>query len=272
MRFETTVKGVGEPSFVLLHGLGATRRMFDLVIPHLARNHKVIAYDQRGHGESEKPDDGYTLDVFANDLDEVLRRHGVSRPVLAGHSFGANVALRHASTRKTARGLILIDGGMVEMHAHLSLDDALERNAPQPDDPQEVERWLREGSPLIKNTPELAAIRQSLFEWSADGVVRKRFTRERHHQLLRSAWAQDVHHDLASVSCPTLALVCRISMEKAPHQRWAEQKRRAAERIARLPKVSVRWIEDAVHDVTLQRAPQVAAAMLEFAATLELAA
>lgn len=272
MRFETTVKGVGEPSFVLLHGLGATRRVFDLLIPYLAKDHKVIAYDQRGHGESEKPDDGYTIDGFANDLDEILRRHGVSRPVLVGHSFGASIALRHAVTRRSARGLVLVDGGIVEMHAHLSLEEALERNAPQPEDPKEVERWLREGSPLIPNTPQLAAIRQSLFEWPADGIVRKRFTRERHLATLRSAWAHDVHQDLAEVPCPTLALVCRISLEKAPGQQWAEQKRRAAARIASLPNVSVRWIDDAVHDVVLQRPREVAAAILEFAGTLELAA
>jgi pimeloyl-ACP methyl ester carboxylesterase len=272
MRFETTVKGVGEPSFVLLHGLGATRRVFDLLIPYLAKDHKVIAYDQRGHGESEKPDEGYTLDGFADDLDEILRRHGVSRPVLVGHSFGANVALRHAVSRRNARGLVLIDGGIVEMHAHVSLEEALERNVPQPDDPNEVERWVREGSPLVQNTPQLAEIRQSLFDWSADGLVRKRFTRERHVQLLRSAWAHDVHQDLTEVPCPTVAIVCRISLDKAPYQQWVEQKRRAAARIARLPNVSVRWMDDAVHDVPLQRPRELAAALLEFAQTLDLAA
>src|SRR5919198_849039 len=125
MRFGTTIAGVGEPTFVLIHGLGATRRIWDFVVPLLKVEHKVIAFDLRGHGESEKPEVGYALEDLAGDVDELLRRYGVTRPVLVGHSAGANVAVHHAVTRRNARRVVLVDGALVELHAHLSWDAAL---------------------------------------------------------------------------------------------------------------------------------------------------
>lgn len=264
MRFATAITGVGEPTLVLLHGLASTRRIFDLVVPHLAKTHRVIAFDQRGHGESEKPDDGYSLEAFAGDADEILRRHGVSRPVFVGHSFGANVALHHAATRAAARGLVLVDGGLVELHAHLSWPQCAERLAPPPDDPHESDRWVREGSPQIQNSPQLVEIRRSLFELQGNGMLRKRLTRERHLKILRSLWEQDVHEELARVRCPTLLLVPRLAATDALMQRWLRHKELAAVRVARFPHVAIRWLDDAVHDVSLQRPAELAREILKF--------
>ncbi len=265
MRLATSIAGVGEPTLVLLHGLASTRRLFDLVIPHLAKSNRVVAYDQRGHGESEKPDDDYSLDAFARDVDEILRRHGVSRPVLVGHSFGANVALRHAVTRHAARGLVFVDGGLVEMHAHLSWEQAQARLAPPPDDPHENDRWVREGSPLIANSPQLVEIRRSLFEPHANGQLHRRLTRERHIRILRSLWEQDGHEELRHLGCPALLLVCRMPTPQAPDQRWTAQKERAAARVATFPRITVRWLDGAVHDVPLQRPAELAQVILDFA-------
>lgn len=264
MRFATTIAGVGEPTYVLLHGLASTRRIWDLLVPHLSREHKVIAFDQRGHGESEKPERGYALEDLANDVDEILRRYGVARPILVGHSAGANVALHYAVTRGAARGVVLVDGGLIEIHAHHSWDEAATELAPPPDDTQRIETYVREGAPLIPNTAELVEIRRSLFEWGKAGEVRQRLTRERHMALMHSLWRQDVHADLARLPCPALAIVCRISLEKAPHQRWHQRKALTAARVARFPRVRVDWFEDSVHDVPLQRPRELAEAVLAF--------
>lgn len=264
MRLASSVSGVGERTLVLLHGLASTRRIFDLVTPHLTRTNRVIAYDQRGHGESERPDDDYSLDAFARDADEVLRRHGVSRPVLVGHSFGANVALHHAVTRHAARGLVLVDGGLVELHAHLSWEQAKARLAPPPDDPHENDRWVREGSAAaVANSPQLVEIRRSVFEPHANGQLRRRLTPERHLRILRSLWEQDVHAELRHLRCPALLLLSR--MPQAPDPRWLRHKELAAERVGRLSHIRVRWLDDTVHDVPLQRPLELAQAILDFA-------
>src|SRR3954452_4100637 len=87
--------GDGTP-IVLLHGLTATRRYVVMGSNVLERaGHRVIAYDARGHGESD-PARPYDYPALAADLAEVLDSAGVDRAVLAGASMGAHTALRLA--------------------------------------------------------------------------------------------------------------------------------------------------------------------------------
>ena len=64
--------GTGPPR-VLLHGLASTHRIWDLVAPLLAEDHTVITVDQRGHGESAKPDGGYDFTTVAADINGLLQ-------------------------------------------------------------------------------------------------------------------------------------------------------------------------------------------------------
>jgi pimeloyl-ACP methyl ester carboxylesterase len=81
---------------VLLHGLTATRRYVVHGSRALERGgHRVIAYDARGHGESD-PGDGYAYPQLAADLLGVLDARGVERATLAGASMGAHTIVRLA--------------------------------------------------------------------------------------------------------------------------------------------------------------------------------
>jgi len=87
--------GEGIP-VVLLHGLTATRRYVVMGSKNLERgDHRVIAYDARGHGRSA-PADGYGYDALASDLADVLDDRGIDRAVLAGASMGAHTLVRFA--------------------------------------------------------------------------------------------------------------------------------------------------------------------------------
>lgn len=80
---------------VFLHGfsqcwLSWTRQMNS----DLARNHRLVAIDLRGHGKSEKPRDGYDNSrLWADDVDAVIRGLDLDRPVLSGWSYGPIVIL-----------------------------------------------------------------------------------------------------------------------------------------------------------------------------------
>ena len=266
MRFGTTIAGVGEPTFILLHGLGSTRRIWDFVLPLLKVEHKVIAFDLRGHGESEKPEIGYALDDLAIDIDELIRRYGVTRPVLVGHSAGANLALHHASTRRNARGVVLIDGGVVELHAHLSWEDALEVLSPPADDAYQIEKFVRDGWSEVPNSTQLVEMRRSIFEWNKGGEVRKRLTRERHLAILRSLWEQDVQADVAGLACPALIIACHP--RPGSDARWTRQQELACARMSRLRHVRLQWFEDTIHDVPIQRPRELADAILSFTGSI----
>src|SRR5436190_1032725 len=92
------VAGDGAP-IVLLHGLSATRRNVVQGSRHLVkRGYRLIAYDARGHGESEPPPDpeAYEYTDLVADLERVLDELEIQRPVLAGSSMGAAAAMAFA--------------------------------------------------------------------------------------------------------------------------------------------------------------------------------
>jgi pimeloyl-ACP methyl ester carboxylesterase len=100
--------GAGDPAVVLLHGLFGNRTYYAAQAHHLAARHRVLNIDLRGHGKSEVPDAGYSLDVFADDVIRVCEEAGVRRAVFCGHSFA--VALKAVVRRPDmAAGLVLVD-------------------------------------------------------------------------------------------------------------------------------------------------------------------
>ena len=85
------VRGRG-PAVVLLHGTSANHAVWEPVAEALADRATVIALDQRGHGRSDKPIDGYAGPDFAGDVVTVLDALGIERAVVGGHSLGARNA------------------------------------------------------------------------------------------------------------------------------------------------------------------------------------
>jgi pimeloyl-ACP methyl ester carboxylesterase len=101
--------GTGDAVVVLLHGLFADRTYYEAQVRHLSHRHRVLNVDLRGHGESAIPEEGYSLDILADDVVRVCEEAGVSRAVFCGHSMA--VALKVALRRPDlAAGLVLLDG------------------------------------------------------------------------------------------------------------------------------------------------------------------
>ena len=87
------------PAIALLHGLTATRRYVLQGSRHLlGRGYRLVAYDARGHGESDAAADpsAYSYDDMVGDLERLLEEKGLERPVLVGSSMGAHVATAFA--------------------------------------------------------------------------------------------------------------------------------------------------------------------------------
>jgi pimeloyl-ACP methyl ester carboxylesterase len=99
----------GDPTIVFLHGLFGNRTYYQAQVSHLSARHRVLSIDLRGHGDSAVPEQGYSLDILADDVIGVCDQAGLSRAVLCGHSMP--VALRVALKRPSlAAGLVLLDG------------------------------------------------------------------------------------------------------------------------------------------------------------------
>jgi pimeloyl-ACP methyl ester carboxylesterase len=106
--------GSGDPSLVFIHGWCCNQSMWGDQIEAFAPNHRIIAVDLRGHGESDKPDQDYTIDQFADDMAWLIREIGLDRPVLIGHSMGGVAALKLVREHPNiARAAVFVDAGIM---------------------------------------------------------------------------------------------------------------------------------------------------------------
>lgn len=96
VRLAYTEDGRGDPPVLLLHGMGCDRSQFGLQLRHLARTHRVVSLDLRGHGASDKPQGEYSTEVLVEDVRRVIVDLGLNQPVVIGHSRGGSLALRRA--------------------------------------------------------------------------------------------------------------------------------------------------------------------------------
>jgi pimeloyl-ACP methyl ester carboxylesterase len=107
------VEVVGDgPGLLLLHGLGGAKEDFADHVPILARDHTVVTFDHRGHGESDNPTDpaAYSLERLVADSLAVADATGLDHFRLLGHSMGGMVA-RKIAIQESSRvdALVMMD-------------------------------------------------------------------------------------------------------------------------------------------------------------------
>ncbi|KTE25043.1 MULTISPECIES: alpha/beta fold hydrolase [unclassified Sphingopyxis] len=113
VRLEAEVIGADEdPSVLLIHGAGQTRRVWDSIANALQQaGRRVISLDLRGHGGSEWPEDGrYDFEAMVEDLRAVLAQLG-TRPVVVASTLGGWIAAAalERDAAMLAAGLVLVD-------------------------------------------------------------------------------------------------------------------------------------------------------------------
>jgi len=101
--------GQGEP-LVLIHGLGGDHREWAMQIPVFAQKFRVIALDLRGHGETDKIGEKYSLPTFAKDVIGLLDKLEIDKAYFCGVSMGGIVTLQIAlNYPERVKGLILVN-------------------------------------------------------------------------------------------------------------------------------------------------------------------
>ncbi len=123
--------GTGSP-VIMLHGLlvGNMSTWYMTAAPEVARRHRVILFDLRGHGLSERAARGYDLARMTSDLESVVLRLTDQPVMLVGHSYGGLVALTFALRRpERVRKLALVEAplppsSLAELEAFLAADPA----------------------------------------------------------------------------------------------------------------------------------------------------
>ncbi len=167
----------GRPPVVLLHGFLDQGRSFDPVARRLARRHRVIAPDHRGHGRSGRVGPGgyYHFADYILDLAALVEHLGADEVALVGHSMGASIGVYYAgSFPDRVNALALLDGigpagggsdqGPAAMRRWIrEVDLARRREPPLMADLDDVARRLSRTSPhasrerLLEIAPHAAA-------------------------------------------------------------------------------------------------------------------
>src|SRR5687767_442270 len=203
------------PPIVLAHGLASNSRIWDDVAARLAGRYHVVALDQRGHGLSDRPTDGFTFDRVVGDLAGLIETLELDRPTLVGHSWGGNVVLAFAASHPDrVHGLVLVDGGFIELSAlpgrtweqvrvdmappdltHLTFDEFLER--------------ARGGDAAQYWSPTVEATYRTSFKDGPDGRIRPSLRREDHLAILHALWEQRPSELFPRITVPTLIVPAR---------------------------------------------------------------
>ncbi len=103
---------------ILLHGTSDSWRSFEPVLPELPDWMRGIAVTQRGHGDADRPDTGYSPKDFADDVAALMDALGLEKAIVVGHSMGGSIAQRFAIDHPTRMlGLVLI-GARASWHRH----------------------------------------------------------------------------------------------------------------------------------------------------------
>ena len=266
-----------ELPLVLLHGLGTTADSWRLVAAHLGRRHPVIAFDLRGHGHSDKPDDGYDLGTVAEDVVQGMAAIGLGQVALVGHGWGAKVALMLAVLHPAlVSHLVLVDCPFVEPRhwPGMTRERFVRETAPQ-----EMYASRATFLDIMQQemadfwSPEVEEIVLATVQEQPDGSVKALLKLENQRLIRIALWEDRALSYYGKVMCPVLLVPAAAHPQPGgqPPEKLERQEEFAiakgymAAQVARMiHDCSVLWMPNTTHDIQLQRPRKLAAAIASF--------
>ena len=240
------------PVFHLVHGLASNARMWDGVAVALeAGGYSSVAIDLRGHGQSDKPDDGYGFDTVVADIVAAVRVLGVTQAILVGQSWGGNIAVhgrRHRPDVFTSG--VAVDGGFIELGTSFpSWDDCAHHLQPPRLAGTRASRLESAIRSMNSDWPESGIIGAlSNFEYHEDGTLSPWLSFDRHMTILRELWMHRPSEMFPEIEQPLLFLPA-----DSGDVSWTRNKEHAIEAALKvLAHGRAHWFRPAHHDLHAQ--------------------
>ena len=192
------------PLLFLLHGVTDNADYWGWLGRELAQRYHIVALDQRGHGKSGAPEDGYRMSDYVADAAQVLRSVTTVPAIVMGHSFGGWVANRLAAEHPELVSKLILE------------DPPFRADAPQNQTVGEQDQqrwdwfqWQRDCEPM-SHLEKIAHCHQIHPTWSDEDcelwATSKAQVRPRIYQANGIEWDLKWAEAAAQVICPTLLI------------------------------------------------------------------
>ena len=260
--------GGNGPPVLALHGLASSAHWYDLVAPHLSEGHRVIAPDQRGHGQTTQATSGYDWQTLASDVAGLLDHLGLARASVLGHSWGANVAVNLAARfPHRVSSLVSIDGGLSSPRAESTSDWEQYRVTRRPRDVsgtrQQFLDRLRTQLHFCWND-EVERIVQTMVYEDGNGQIQDILRPENHLQVMRAMWEEPTSVVWPHIECRALIVPAGPRPERAGTEAARVKEERVAAAAQGIKNCRVCWIPGTVHDIGYHKPQELASVILEF--------
>lgn len=106
INYKDTGLSSGSP-IVYLHGWGQNIEMMEPIAKPFKKSHRLIIIDLPGFGSSDEPTSVWSLNEYAEMVHELLKKIGIDKPNIIGHSFGGKIAIVYASKYPVDRLMLL---------------------------------------------------------------------------------------------------------------------------------------------------------------------
>lgn len=186
------------PPVVLLHGYYDDGRRWVRLADDLRDDHEIVTVDMRGHGQSDAPESGYSIDDRLTDISAVVDHLGLADPVLVGHSMGATTAGWYAARHsERVRGVVLVDPECFHDLPDMDADEleATVREQFEGDEARTVESLVEEHYEHLDRA-QAERLAEASLAVSEQAVV----------QLAREGYPTPLADQFPRIDCPTLVL------------------------------------------------------------------
>jgi 3-oxoadipate enol-lactonase len=236
-------------SLLFIHGLGLSTRDWEFQVPEFSKAYRVVTFDLRGHGRSDKPPGPYSIPLFASDTAGLVKALGIESAHVVGWSLGGGIAFQLAiDLPALVKTMVIVNFGPVGF-----------RNTPEDKQvlDQRVETVRQHGMRAMGETlslplfpdAELVSLRSAFVERYAENDPRAFIDAN----LAMVDW--NVTDKIRSIQCPTLIV--------AADQDFTPVVEKEAY-VKLMPHAQLVVISDTRHATPLERPQKFNAALMEF--------
>ncbi len=258
--------GEGAP-VLALHGLASSAHWYDIVAPLLRDRFRIIAPDQRGHGQTTQANDGYDWHSVASDAVGLLDVLEIEKAIVFGHSWGGNVAVGTAAHYpERVNALVMIDGGFFspQMLPGASWEAFSQRLAPRNVSGTRAEFLARiSGQLAMCWNNEVERIVQTMV-YERDGQIYDILRPENQAQVIRAMWDDPASNAWPRVKCPSLIVPAGPPADRANSEFALNRKRMVNLAAEGIPNCRVNWIPETIHDIGYHKPQELAQVILRF--------